>query len=144
MGAVRVEKCDFRLSPGAVFVWKCLCCDRSFFDMETLRNWSEVSMCTLYDWNVIIFGSSLAYIVIESRDVERPVWNAQSICHSFVCCCSQRLVAGDRVHCRVCTCRGNSLFFIHLFLVSHVYGHSLSMLSIGLGCMAGVPLVGRS
>ena len=35
-------------------------------------------------------------------------------------------------------------FFIHLFSVSHAYGHSLSMLSIRLGCMAGVPLVGRS
>ena len=51
---------------------------------------------------------------------------------------------GDRVHTLQCTLRGNSLFFIHLFLVSHAYGHSLSMLSIGLGCMAGVPLVGRS
>ena len=35
-------------------------------------------------------------------------------------------------------------FFIHLFSVSHAYGHSLSVLSMRLGCMAGVPLVGRS
>ena len=51
---------------------------------------------------------------------------------------------GDRVHTLECAFRGNNLFFIHLFLVSHVYRHSLTMLSIGLGCMAGVPLVGRS
>ena len=51
---------------------------------------------------------------------------------------------GDRVHTLQCTLRGNNFIFIHLFLVSHAYGHSLSMLSIGLGCMAGVPLVGRS
>ena len=66
-----------------------------------------------------MFGSSLAYIVIGSRDVEWPVWDAQSSCHSFVCCCSQRLVVGDRVHTLQCTFRGNSLlFFFYTFVLS--------------------------
>ena len=53
---------------------------------------------------------------------------------------------GDRVHSAGCALSEVIVyfFFIYLFLVFHVYRHSLSMLSIGLGCMAGVPLVGRS
>ena len=47
---------------------------------------------------------------------------------------------GDKVHSAGCALSEVIVyFFIHLFLVSHAYRHSHSMLSIGFGCMAGVP-----
>ena len=68
------------------------------------------------------------------------MWHAQGDCHSVVCCCGWRLVVGDRVHSAGCALSEVIVyFFIHLFLVSHAYRHSHSMLSIGFGCMVGVP-----